>query len=80
MPLQRIEDWDEIDPSMEPAEIAVGSIASPFVILDRAAASQAAMSGENWYSHVLRLVGSWVAKGNTDDEIHVLAAAHTLPG
>ena len=80
MPLQRIEDWDEIDPSMEPAEIAVGSIASPFVILDRAAASQAAMSGENWHSHVLRLVGSWVAKGNTDDEIHVLAAAHTLPG
>ncbi len=38
------------------------------------------MSGENWYSHMLRLVGSWVAKGNTDDEIHVLTAAHTLPG
>ena len=29
---------------------------------------------------MLRQVGSWVAKGNTDDEIHVLAAAHTLPG
>ena len=63
MPLQRIEDWDEIDPSMKLAQTAVGSIASPFVKLDRAAASQAALSGDNWHSHVLRLVGSWVAKG-----------------
>ena len=55
-------------------------IASPFVKLDRAAASQAAMSGDNWHNHLLALVGSWVAKGNTDDEIHVLAAAQTLPG
>ena len=59
MPLQKIEDWEKIDPPMEPAEIAVEPIASPFVILDRAAASQAAMSGENWQSYVLRLVGSW---------------------
>jgi len=80
MPLQRIEDWDEIDPPMKLAEIAVGSIASPFVKLDRAAASQAALSGDNWHSHVLQLVGSWVAKGNSDEEIHVLATSHTLPG
>ena len=80
MPLPRIEDWDKIDPSPKLAEIAVGSIANPSVKLDRDAASKEAMSGENWYSHVLRLVGSWVAKGNTDKEIHVLAAAHTLPG
>ena len=80
MPLQRIEDWDEIDPPMKMGEIAVGSIASPFIKLDRAAASQAALSGDNWHSHVLQLVGSWVAKGNTDKEIHVLAAEHTLPG
>ena len=48
--------------------------------LDRYAASQAAMSGNHWHKHMLRQVGSWVAKGNTDQEIHVLAAAHTLPG
>ena len=38
MPLQRIEDWDKIDPSKKLAEMAVGLIASPFVILDREAA------------------------------------------
>ena len=48
--------------------------------LDRNAASQAAMSGNHWHEHMLRQVGSWVAKGNTDEEIKVLAAAQTLPG
>ena len=65
---------------MKLGEIAVGSIASPFVKLDRAAASQAALSGDNWHSHVLQLFGSWVAKGNSDEEIHVLATSHTLAG
>ena len=48
--------------------------------LDRYAASQAAMSGKNWHDHMLRLVGSWVAKGSTDEEIHVRAAEYTLAG
>ena len=48
--------------------------------LDRYAASQAAMSGNNWHDHMLRLVGSWVAKGNIYEEIHNMATAHTLPG
>ena len=47
--------------------------------LDRYAASQAAMSGNHWHNHILRQVGSWVAKGNTNEEIQVLAAAQTLP-
>ena len=47
--------------------------------LDRQAASQAALNGENWHNHMLWQVGSWVAKGNTDQEIQVLAAAQTLP-
>ncbi len=58
MPLPRIEDWNEIDPTKKLAEMPVGPIASPFVKLDRAAASQAALSGDNWHSHVLQLVGS----------------------
>ena len=65
MPLQRIEDWDEIDPSMKLAQTAVGSIASPFVKLDRGSASKAALSGDNWHNNLLALVASWVAKGNT---------------
>ena len=43
--------------------------------LDRYAASQAAMSGNHWHHHILRQVGSCVAKGNTNEEIQVLAAA-----
>ena len=66
MPLQRIEDWDEIDPPVRLVERAVKPIASSFVKLNRAAASQAAMSGDNWHNNLLALVASWVAKGNTD--------------
>jgi len=80
MPLQRIEDWDEIDPPVRLVERAVKPIASSFVKLNRAAASQAAMSGDNWHNNLLALVASWVAKGNTDEEIHVLATSHTLAG
>ena len=47
--------------------------------LDRQIASQAALNGDNWHNHILWQVGSWVAKGNTDQEIQVLAAAQTLP-
>ena len=80
MPLQRIEDWDEIDPSMKLAQTTVGSIARPFVKLDRRSASQATLIDNNWHNHMLRLVGSWVAKGNNDEEIQYMATAHTLPG
>ena len=38
------------------------------------------MSGDNWHNNLLALVASWVAKGNTDEEIHVLATSHTLAG
>ena len=80
MPLQRIEDWDEIDPPVRLVERAVKPIASSCVKLNRAAASQAAMSGDNWHNNLLALVASWVAKGNTDEEIHILAAEKTLLG
>ena len=48
--------------------------------LDREVASQAVMNGDQWHNNMLRLVASWVAKGNTDTEIHTLAAPHTLTG
>jgi hypothetical protein len=37
------------------------------------------MSGQNWHANMLRLVGSWIAKGNIDAEIRILAEKHTLP-
>lgn len=48
--------------------------------LDREAAAQAALAGQDWHAHVIRLVGSYVAKGLSDDEIHALTVGLTLPG
>jgi len=56
------------------------SSAAALQALDRDAASQAAMNGQNWHLNMLKLVGSWVAKGNTDKEIHIFAENHTLSG
>jgi len=48
--------------------------------LDRQAASQAARNGEDWHDNVLKLIASWVSKGNSDEEIHGLAALNILDG
>ena len=48
--------------------------------LDRGAVAKAAMSGEDWHDNMLRLIGSWVSKGNNDAEIQALAAQYTLEG
>ena len=46
--------------------------------LDRVAASTAALSGDDWHDNMLKLVASWVSKGNTDEEIIALAGRYTL--
>ena len=46
--------------------------------LDRIAASDAALNGDDWHDNVLKLVASWVSKGNTDEEIISLASKYTL--
>ncbi|MFL2812105.1 MAG: helicase RepA family protein [Paracoccaceae bacterium] len=74
MPLDRIEDWDKI---LKPLQL---QSVEPVQILDRSKASKAAMEGDHWNNNILRLVASWLAKGNTEEEIHILAQAHTLPG
>jgi len=48
--------------------------------LDRDKARVAALKGEDWHNNVRSLVASWVAKGNTDSEIHELAKEFTLDG
>ena len=77
MSLDRIEDWDKF---LEPLKIAANKSSKPIQKLDRDLASKAALSDDHWYENILRLSASWVAKGNNDEEIHVLAAAHILPG
>ena len=38
------------------------------------------MNGKEWHNNMLKLVASWVTKGNTDAEIHGLAKELTLEG
>ena len=77
MSLDRIEDWDKF---LEPLKTSANKSSKPIQKLDRDLASKAALSDDDWHDNMLRLTGSWFAKGNTDEEIHVLAAAHILPG
>ena len=76
MPLDRIENWDKI---LKPIIPTPKKAVNPTKKLDRMKASQDALSGNHWHENMLRLVGSWVAKGNTEEEIHKLAATHILP-
>ena len=76
MALRSIHNWDEI---LKPSKPTKKKAVKPIKKLDRPEASQAALKGDHWHDNMLRMVGSWVAKGNNDEEIHVLAAKHTLP-
>ena len=77
MALQRIEDWDKF---LGPPQLVSNKTNEPPLRLDREAASKAALSGDHWHDNMLKLVGSWFAMGNTEEEIHDLAEYHTLPG
>ena len=55
-------------------------VVDDFTPLDRSATSEAAMNGVDWHDNMLKLIASWVAKGNTDAEIHSIASQHTLDG
>lgn len=48
--------------------------------LDRERTRIQALSGQEWHNAVIRLVGSYVAKGLSDGEIHGLTDPLTLPG
>ena len=74
--LDSIEDWGKI---LKPLKLVANKPSEPAQKLNRHEASNAALSGDNWHNNMLRLVGSWVAKGNTEEEIHKLAATHILP-
>ena len=48
--------------------------------LDRDAARSRVMQPSQWHDNVLKLVASYVAKGNTDKEIHLLTRDFTCDG
>ena len=70
MALKRIEDWDKF---LGPPQLVSNKTNEPPLRLDRKAASKAALSGDHWHDNMLKLVGSWFAMGNTEEEIHDLA-------
>jgi hypothetical protein len=72
----------------ERATVDASSMVSAFRIdtgsapqsLDRERMRIQALSGEAWHDAVIRLVGSYVSRGLTDDEIHGLTQPLTLAG
>ena len=76
MSLPNIQYWNNIFPPLEPTFSPIDG-ALP---MDRDIALNAALKGNDWHRNVLKLVGSWVAKGNTDAEIYMIADHLTLGG
>ena len=76
--LHAIEAWGEIILPLTATKPEAGPLIS--TKLDRQGASEAAKQGKDWHKNVLGLVASWVAKGNTDEEIQAMAAQHRLSG
>ena len=61
-------------------QIDVGGENSGRVSLNRDAMAMQALQGQEWHNAVIRLVGSYVAKGLTDGEIHAITDGFTLSG
>jgi hypothetical protein len=84
--LQRVFRSEEVSMEKPAQASAVSTIHDGFTFdtgpqsLDREAAAIAAMSGEEWHNHIIRLVASYVSKGLTDAEIHALTDKMTLAG
>ena len=62
-------------PPSEGIQIDIGKQA-----MDRALVQQSIMAGDNWHHNIVRLVASYVSKGLTDDEIHLITDNFTLSG
>ena len=67
MVLQNLDHWKDIL-GLEPATTKLPIPET--TKFDTKKAFREAQAGHDWYLNVLRLVGSWVAKGLSDDEIY----------
>jgi RecA-family ATPase len=48
--------------------------------MDRQLATQNVLAGDDWHINMVRLVGSYVTKGLSDEEIHAITDSFTLAG
>lgn len=72
--------FGERQPARQKPQQALTIDTGSFEALDRERAAIAALSGQEWHNSVIRLVGSYVAKGLSDGEIHALTDPLTLSG
>ncbi|MGY8791794.1 MAG: hypothetical protein ACKVKR_16175, partial [Pseudomonadales bacterium] len=77
-PLVDISQWADLLPKPKTPESLQIDLGYNFLDLD--AVKAAALRGQNWHGNMLRLVGSWVAKGFSDQEILAYVQEFTLPG
>jgi hypothetical protein len=77
MVLQNIDHWKDIL-GVEPATTKLPILETPK--FDTKKAFREAQASHDWYLNVLRLVGCWVAKGLSDDEIYRHSEKLTLSG
>lgn len=67
--------FPEIKPPEPTMQIDLGQQA-----MDRQLATQNVMAGNDWHVNMVRLVGSYVTKGLSDEEIHAITDSFTLAG
>jgi len=77
-PLVDISQWADLLPKPKTPESLQIDLGYNF--LDLEAVKAAALRGQNWHGNMLRLVGSWVAKGFSDQEILAYVQEFTLSG
>jgi hypothetical protein len=77
MVLQNLDNWKDV----LGLEAVTTQLPTPETTkFDTNKAFQEAQAGHDWYQNVLRLVGSWVAKGLSDEEIYKHSEALTCSG
>ena len=77
MALSKIEDWDEFLVTSKNGYLDLNKMPLP---LKPEKVAQTQLIGNEWHNTILRHVGSYVAKGLTDDDIHTLTMKSTLDG
>ena len=67
-------------PKAEPQPASTISIDLGQQAMDRQLVTQNILAGDDWHINMVRLVGSYVTKGLSDEEIHAITDSFTLAG
>ncbi len=67
-------------PKAEPKAASTLSIDLGQQAMDRQLVTQNVLAGDDWHLNMVRLVGSYVTKGLSDEEVHAITDSFTLAG